>query len=90
MTAEHEAGRRAETKPLYTGYWNYHLHVLCDDAENCESKFPAGPIEGLDAWKAHVAKLWDVQKRDKLAEGVAERWRSPSACSTRSGATPSC
>ena len=76
MTAEHEAGRRAETKPLYTGYWNYHLHVLCDDAENCESKFPAGPIEGLDAWKAHVAKLWDVQKRDKLAEGVAEMEKS--------------
>ena len=62
----------AHDQPQYTGYWNYHLHSLCDDGENCD--IFDGHDRSVDEFEGKIPTMngLDTEERKNLAEAMGE------------------
>ena len=62
----------AHDQPQYTGYWNYHLHSLCDDGENCD--IFDGNDRSVDEFEGKIPTMngLDTEERKNLAEAMGE------------------
>ena len=58
----------AHDQPQYTGYWNYHLHSLCDDGENCD--IFDGHDRSVEEFEGKIPTMngLDAEERKNLAE----------------------
>ena len=62
----------AHDQPQYTGYWNYHLHSLCDDGENCD--IFDGEDRSVEEFEGKIPTMngLDTEERKNLAEAMGE------------------
>ena len=62
----------AHDQPQYTGYWNYHLHSLCDDGENCD--IFDGHDRSVEEFEGKIPTMngLDAEERKNLAEAMGE------------------
>lgn len=62
----------AHDQPQYAGYWNYHLHSLCDDGEACE--LYDGSDRTVDEFESKIDTLsgLDDEKKKSLKEAMGE------------------
>lgn len=62
----------AHDQPQYTGYWNYHLHSLCDDGENCD--IFDGNDRSVEEFEGKIPTMngLDAEERKNLAEAMGE------------------
>ena len=59
-------------QPLYTGYWNYHLHSLCDDGEGCE--LFDGSDRSVEEFEGEISVMpgLDAEEKRNLRDAMGE------------------
>ena len=59
-------------QPLYTGYWNYHLHSLCDDGEGCE--LFDGSDRAVEEFEGEISVMpgLDAEEKRNLRDAMGE------------------
>ena len=62
----------AHDKPLEIGYWNYHLHTLCADGEDC--KLFDGSERSVEEFEGKIDTMpgLDEEEKKKLADAMGD------------------